>query len=475
MTAIDPERDTTDLLRRARAHLRAGRTAHAEALAEVALVWDADSDEALAILGHTALLRGDHARAAGLLGPAVAKREDAARLLDLGRALVGMDRRQDAATAFRRAADLAPADGGIANDLGVVLAELGRIDEAEAAFRHAMTLPGRPTEARNNLATALRQLGRAEEAAALSALPPQDAAALDAQAEAAVAEGRYDDAFAAGAAAIAARPDDAEPRRRHAHRLQIAGRLAEAEAELRAALALAPGAPAVHADLGWVVRRAGRLEEAIALLSAAAERWPNEARVLNSLAIAVLNVGRAEEALALLGHAVACDPVDAEVQHNRAMALLRLGRFAEGWEAYEWRWRMGQGRAVHRAFPVPLWGGEALDGRTILLHAEQGLGDTLQFSALCAAGGCARRTGGAGGAGGPGSGCRGAAGGDGAGVGRRSVARVRPALPAAEPAARIRHDGGDDPAGTLPDRRAGAGRGVARAAGGRRGQGWCGQ
>ena len=351
-----------ELLRRAREHLRAGRHAHAEALAEVALAWDAGSDEAMAILGRTALLRGDHARAAGLLVPAVAQRPEAVWCHDLGRALVGLGRRTEAATAFGRAAELAPQDGDIANDLGVVLAELGRVAEAEAAFRRAVALQPGSVQARNNLATALTQLGRAAEAAALPP-PPPEPEPLE--------------------AAIARLPDDAELRRLRAQHLQTLGRLAEAEAELRVALALAPGAPAAHADLGWVLRRQNRLDEATALLSAAVERWPGDARVLNSLAIAVLNAGQPEAALALLDRAAAGDPDDAEVQHNRAMALLRLGRFAEGWEAYEWRWRMGQGRSVHRALPQPLWTGEALDGRSILLHAEQGLGIRYSSCATC--------------------------------------------------------------------------------------------
>ncbi|HEY1930775.1 MAG TPA: tetratricopeptide repeat protein [Acetobacteraceae bacterium] len=352
------EHHAAELLRRAREHLRAGRPTHAEALAEVALSWDAGSDAAMAVLGHTALLRGDHARAAALLAPAVAKRADAARCHDLGRALVGLGRRADAVGAFRQAAELAPQDGAVANDLGVVLAELGRVADAEAAFRRAVAVQPGSAEARDNLATAMSQLGRPGEAAALP-MPPPEPESLE--------------------AAIALRPDDVELRRSFAQHLQSLGRFAEAEAELTVALSLAPDVAVVHADLGWVLRRQDRLDEALVLLLAAAERWPDDARVLNSLAIAVLNAGRVEEALALLERAAACDPDDAEVQHNRAMALLRLGRFAEGWDAYEWRWRMGQGRPVHRVLPQPLWAGEPLDGRAILLHAEQGLGDTLQF------------------------------------------------------------------------------------------------
>ena len=77
--------------------------------------------------------------------------------------------------------------------------------------------------------------------------------------------------------------------------------------------------------------------------------------------------------------AAALDPGDADTRHLRALLLLLQGRFAEGWAAYEARFDTRQGRADRRGFTQPVWNGEALAGRTILLHAEQGLGDTLQF------------------------------------------------------------------------------------------------
>src|SRR6202043_682016 len=84
--------------------------------------------------------------------------------------------------------------------------------------------------------------------------------------------------------------------------------------------------------------------------------------------------GRFEEAVACYRQALGLNPDLPEAHDNLAMALLQLGNFAEGWREHEWRWH------PRRQFPQPLWDGGDLAGRTILLHAEQGLGDTIQFA-----------------------------------------------------------------------------------------------
>ena len=84
----------------------------------------------------------------------------------------------------------------------------------------------------------------------------------------------------------------------------------------------------------------------------------------------------AEVALACYGRALALKPDYARAHFNRSLTLLLTGQFKEGWEEYEWRFVVAQ---YDRGFDRPLWSGELLAGRTVLLHAEQGFGDTLQF------------------------------------------------------------------------------------------------
>ena len=99
---------------------------------------------------------------------------------------------------------------------------------------------------------------------------------------------------------------------------------------------------------------------------------------------------RHAEAIASYEQAIAIKPDYASAWWNKAINLLVQGRFAEGWPLYEWRWK-GDARSLLRSFAQPLWlGAESLAGKTILLHAEQGLGDSIQFcryaSQLCAQG-----------------------------------------------------------------------------------------
>ncbi|MEO5373783.1 MAG: tetratricopeptide repeat protein, partial [Alphaproteobacteria bacterium] len=116
---------------------------------------------------------------------------------------------------------------------------------------------------------------------------------------------------------------------------------------------------------------------AAALLQRVTELAPTYATGHNNLAFALYGLGRLEDSVAACDRALAIEPDHVEAHINRAHANLALGRYAEGWTDYEWRWR--RPGAETRAWPVPAWEGEDPAGRTILLHAEQGYGDAIQF------------------------------------------------------------------------------------------------
>jgi hypothetical protein len=87
--------------------------------------------------------------------------------------------------------------------------------------------------------------------------------------------------------------------------------------------------------------------------------------------------GKLDEAIASYGRALELNPDYADAHWNRSLLWLLKGDFDQGWPEYEWRWRTAQ--VASRTFPEPRWDGGSLAGKTILLHAEQGLGDTIQF------------------------------------------------------------------------------------------------
>ncbi len=193
-----------------------------------------------------------------------------------------------------------------------------------------------------------------------------------------------------------------------------AGRLAEARDLYHAILCLRPHQPTVLNHLGALEQQAGHLDGALALLRRAvrvsphaAESWSNFGIALNDsgqfaeaqrafhnalllapgLAEIHANLARVAKisgdlttALHLFQRAIFNNPDHPEIHSNYGAALLTAGDFAAGWREHEWRLKPGGARGLtHRQFREPAWNGDDPKGRTILLHAEQGLGDTLQF------------------------------------------------------------------------------------------------
>jgi len=213
--------------------------------------------------------------------------------------------------------------------------------------------------------------------------------------------------------AVAADPKSAAPYYAMGRLFELEGRVADAEASYRKATALAPDFAKAHNNLGCVLHMQGRPGEALACyrraleldpeqpeanhnyasiardpaaLEQAIEGYrrqtavnPKDAVAFNNLANAYLELGRHREALACFDKAVALDPEYAEAHFNRSFVLLLRGDYREGWKEYEWRCRVAPFDAPARRFAQAMWNGSNLAGGTILLHAEQGLGDTLQF------------------------------------------------------------------------------------------------
>lgn len=156
------------------------------------------------------------------------------------------------------------------------------------------------------------------------------------------------------------------------------GRLEEGIRLLEAARRLAPESVDVLSNLGIALQQqAGRADEAIAVLEEALRLSPTNPYVLNNLAMILKQSGKFEEALPHLNEAVRQAPGFAEARLNRAMLLLLCGQFEEGWREYEGRpkYPVPEGRdlAAHLSVGLPL------GNLTVLLHAEQGLGDLIQF------------------------------------------------------------------------------------------------
>jgi len=191
---------------------------------------------------------------------------------------------------------------------------------------------------------------------------------------------RYADALASHDAALAIAPDDCDVINRRAATLRRLDRPDEALSELDRLLALSPGHVQALGNRGNVLVALNRPAEAIVAYDAARRVAGDTAQLLTNRAHALRRLDRVAEAVADLEAAIARRPDFAEAHFELGMARLALGDFAGGWPEYEWRWKTAAFAPSRRTFTSPQWTGEQdLAGKTILLHGEQGLGDTIQL------------------------------------------------------------------------------------------------
>ncbi|HVY57720.1 MAG TPA: tetratricopeptide repeat protein [Xanthobacteraceae bacterium] len=157
------------------------------------------------------------------------------------------------------------------------------------------------------------------------------------------------------------------------------GRPAEALGLIAVALRAKPRSPGILSNQGLVLEALGRPEEAIASYDLAIAHKPQDAEILENRGNALFRLGRFDDALAGYARALEHAPESADVRWNIGLIRLLRGELREGWEGYEWRWRRASFPDRDRTFAAARWNGEPLAGATILLHTEQGLGDTIQF------------------------------------------------------------------------------------------------
>jgi len=302
---------------------------------------------------------------------------------NLGIALNVKGQSDEAITAFRQALSLNSSFPDAHNNLGIALNGSGQLEQAIVAYRQALALKPNFPEAYHNLGLALHRIGQLDEAiAALRqalALDPRLPDVYNHLGQALREQGRLDEAIATFRQAVALKPDLPEAFNGLGIALRDQGHLDQAIAACRQAIALKPHYPEAYGNLGNALRDTGHLDDAIAAYRHAIALNPVLPETHNNLGAAFQSQGQLDEAIAAFRHAIALNPSYPEAHDNLALLLLVRGDFDQGWKEYEWRW-------LCKSFPSPRWRGvqQQWDGsdlthRTILLHAEQGFGDTLQF------------------------------------------------------------------------------------------------
>jgi tetratricopeptide (TPR) repeat protein len=301
-----------------------------------------------------------------------------------GAILRELKRFDEALASYDRALAVRPENADALYNRGNTLKELKRFDAALASYDRALAARPDYTEALNNRGAILRELKRFDEALASYdrslAVRPDYAEALNNRAITLQALKHFDQALASCDRALAVRPDYAEALYNRGIILQELKRFDEALVSYDRALDVRPDYTEALDNRGAILRELKRFDEALASYDRALAVQPEHADTLNNRGNTLKALKRFDAALTSYDRALAVRPDYAEAHWNESLVRLLTGDFVRGWKKFEWRWKNESLNRSWRNFAQPLWLGETgIEGKTILLHCEQGLGDTIQF------------------------------------------------------------------------------------------------
>lgn len=398
---------------------QAGRLHEAQAIYEEILRLQPNHFDALHFLGLIELHYGNPQQAINLINQAIALHPlHAAYHANLGMAHRALGRLEEAVTSYDRALAINPVFLEALYNRGNALGELGRLDEAVLCFDKAITIQPYLIEAHFFKANALKELGQFEPA--VTAYDKTIELKTD-HAEALYNRGlvlkklkRPCDALTSIELAISAKPDYVEAYCIRGTLLMDLGRMDEAKASFCLATTLKPDYAEAHYCYGLLLGKIGDQEAALTSYDLAISTKENFPEALNNRSNILSELGRLAQATADIKRAIAIRPDYAEAHmnhgnllkvfghtndamssydraidlkpeyvdahYNKSLLLLLLGQFEMGWPLYESRWESSCFSSQRRDFSQPMWLGDTpLIGKRILLHAEQGLGDTIQF------------------------------------------------------------------------------------------------
>ncbi len=242
--------------------------------------------------------------------------------------------------------------------------KIGLEDAFKLAVRHRRA--GRPAQAERIYREILR-------------LQPNNAAVHNNLGKAFQDQGMPGEAITCYRRAMAIKPDYVKAHHNLGNVLQHVGRLDEAVTLFQRAIDIDPEQPEPYNILGNILTKLGKQQQAVLCYQSALTINPEYVEAQINLAVAYGRLGELDEAIASYQRALEISPSDPQAHWNYAQALLLKGQFEKGWLEYEWRWKCEDFPSLKRNFAQPLWDGSNLNGRTILLHCEQGMGDSIQF------------------------------------------------------------------------------------------------
>ena len=347
---ISATSSSAELYQAAVEHFRAGRHLDAERCCRQALGCDSDHADALHLLGILALHAGQYDHAVDFISRAIRREARHDYLRSLGTTLLKQGRHADALQVFGKSVQVTPDSAEAWRDLGNALIAVGRRADATLCFREALKRDASDWDAANKAALLLFEAGQLEQAL--------------------VHFTRCDSLL----------PDHVPTLHMRARTLHDLKRYAEALADYERLSALDPDNADTCHNIGNIMRVLGRDAEALVWFDRSLALCPDAAGTLAEKAIVLTTLHRFDEALATFQRAIAIDPSHAAAEWNLALLQLLLGDFAAGWSGREARWKISSFSHIYPSLSQPMWLGEGdIAGQTILVCAEEGFGDTLQF------------------------------------------------------------------------------------------------
>lgn len=375
--------------------------------------------QALHLLGVIAAQQGHPAEAVDLIARAISIFwGDANYHVNHGNALKALGQVTAALGSYRKAVEIQPSNPSAQSNLGVLLHSLGELREAVVCFDRALALQPQSVDVEFNRAVALHSLG--EQSAALEGFDrvvgsePSFVDAWSRRATILLEQGRWLEAVGALDRVIALQPTQSVAFYNRGFAMGALGSHEEAVTNYDRAIALNPTFAQAHCNLGVALQAQKKWEAALASLDQAVALSPDYVDAHINRGVVLHALQRWDAALAAYDQALHIDPTSVVAHTNRgvvlhasnrldeasasyakalslqddyaeahfygSLILLLRGDFLQGWNEYQWLWKTANGRARLRTFAQPSWTGQALEpGQRVLVHCEQGFGDTIQF------------------------------------------------------------------------------------------------
>jgi tetratricopeptide (TPR) repeat protein len=331
-------------------HLQAGRHLEAQLCCQQAIAADPNHTDSLRLMALLSLRAKQYDHAIEWAARAIRIEPRADHISTLGTALLGAGRIEEALRAFDKAVSLEPTDAEHWKKLGAALIDLNRPDEALLSLRRALDLRPHYADAANLSGLILYRKDRFAEALAFFDI------------------------------SVHADPDQADALHLRALMLQKLGRLEESAADGLRSAQLDPTNADTHNNLGSVLHELGRFQESLTCYDRALAVRSDYLVALNNKAHLLADMLRLDEALACYEKSLTIKPDDPIALWNVALIDMSLGNFEAGWAGREIRWKTGLGMKAPN-FIQPQWlGDRSIDGKTILLFADEGIGDCFQFA-----------------------------------------------------------------------------------------------